>query len=70
MLIRTRCHLLARPSKTRLKEEKFILMVGVKIFEHNGLFYNAMTGSSEAGEEIEDLMCLDLTHEEIKAAFR
>ena len=45
-------------------------MVGVVIFEHKGLFYNAMIGSSEAGEEIEDLMCLDLTHEEIKAAFR
>jgi len=27
-------------------------------------------GSSQAGEEIEDLLCLDLTHEEIKAAFR
>merc|ERR1712073_13921 len=27
-------------------------------------------GSSEVDEEIEDLLCLDLTHEEIKAAFR
>ena len=46
-------------------------MVGVVIFEQKRLFYNAMIiGSSEAGEEIEDLMCLDLTHEEIKAAFR
>merc|ERR1712038_981393 len=27
-------------------------------------------GSSEVDEEIEDLLCLDITHEEIKAAFR
>ena len=27
-----------------------------------------MTGSSQAGEEIEDLLCLDLTHEEIVEA--
>ena len=33
-------------------------------------FWWQISGSSEAGEEIEDLLCLDLTHEEIKAAFR
>ena len=27
-------------------------------------------GSPENDEEVEDLLCLDLTHEEIKAAFR
>ena len=34
------------------------------------IFYLFVSGSSEVGEEIEDLLCLDLTHEEIKAAFR
>ena len=33
-------------------------------------FCDHVSGSSEVGEEIEDLLCLDLTHEEIKAAFR
>ena len=32
--------------------------------------HSSYSGSSEVDEEIEDLLCLDLTHEEIKAAFR
>ena len=54
-----------------LKEEEIILMVSeVILIIKDCLHCIAMTGSSQAGEEIEDLLCLDLTHEEIKAAFR
>ena len=38
--------------------------------KRNTYFHNVTAGSPENDEEVEDLLCLDLTHEEIKAAFR
>merc|ERR1711994_691780 len=64
----THLHFIARSSRQRTERE--MPSAAAEIPDMGMEEGDYPDGSSEVDEEIEDLLCLDLTHEEIKAAFR